>query len=226
LTRRVNTHTASIQDSSTPVPSRWRSCAARIIGLQGTSLIHTLTGSVCFCGPEPSISRGFGCKTDRLIERVNQTACPAHRSDLSAGRALSLLPERVTRELAGLLTARSCRQTGTTPCRRACPKAVCGGVGRAKSVLQTGTTRTREGISGSGSPMMRPKTLPGSESHTGKTPRSLSHHSPARVETHTATTQDSSTPVPWRWRSRGARIIGSHRPTQRTGQWNGVHAGM
>ena len=145
--------------------------------LQGTSLIHTLTGSVCFCGPEPSISRGFGCKTDRLIGRVNQTACPAHRSDLSAGRALSLLPERVTRELAGLLTARSCRQTGTTPCRRACPKAVCGGVGRAKSVLQTGTTRTREGISGSGSPMMGPKTLPGSESHTGKTPTSLSHQS-------------------------------------------------
>src|ERR1700731_220514 len=33
-----------------------------------------------------------------------------------------------------------------------------------------------------------------------------------RVETHTASAQDSSTPVPWRWRSRGARIWGSHRP--------------
>src|ERR1700730_6291594 len=33
-----------------------------------------------------------------------------------------------------------------------------------------------------------------------------------RVKTHTASAQDSSTPVPWRWRSRGARIRGSHRP--------------
>src|ERR1043166_3221172 len=27
-----------------------------------------------------------------------------------------------------------------------------------------------------------------------------------RVETHTASAQDNSVPVPWRWRSRGARI--------------------
>ena len=45
-----------------------------------------------------------------------------------------------------------------------------------RSRLQTGTTRSREGVTGSGSPVMRPKTLPGSESHTGKTRRSLSHH--------------------------------------------------
>src|SRR5262245_2756818 len=32
-----------------------------------------------------------------------------------------------------------------------------------------------------------------------------------RVEAHTASAQDSSTPVPERWRSRGARIRGSHR---------------
>ena len=44
-----------------------------------------------------------------------------------------------------------------------------------KSLLQTGTTRFRQGITGSGSPVMRPKTLPDSESHTGKTSRSLSH---------------------------------------------------
>jgi hypothetical protein len=37
-----------------------------------------------------------------------------------------------------------------------------------KSLLQTGTTRSREGVTGSGSPLMRPKTLPGSESHTGR----------------------------------------------------------
>src|SRR6516162_10320489 len=77
-----------------------------------------------------------------------------------------------------------------------------------QSLLQTGTTRSREGVTGSGSPVMRPKTLPDSESHTGKAPRSLNHHSPARVETHTAKAQPSSTPVPWRWRSRAARIIG------------------
>jgi hypothetical protein len=29
-----------------------------------------------------------------------------------------------------------------------------------QSLLQTGTTRSREGVSGSGSPVMRPKTLP------------------------------------------------------------------
>src|SRR5262245_55151961 len=28
------------------------------------------------------------------------------------------------------------------------------------------------------------------------------------IKTHTASAQDSSTPVPWRWRSRGARIGG------------------
>src|SRR5262249_42163456 len=33
-----------------------------------------------------------------------------------------------------------------------------------------------------------------------------------RAETHTASAQDSSSLVPWRWRSRRARIIGSHRP--------------
>src|SRR5262245_57663221 len=77
-----------------------------------------------------------------------------------------------------------------------------------KSLLQTGTTRSREGVPGSGSPVMRPKTLPDSESHTGKTPGSLSHHSPGRVETHTAEAQNSSSPVPSRWRSRAARIIG------------------
>jgi hypothetical protein len=37
MKRRVKTHTAITQDSSTPVPWRWRSRAARIGGLQGTS---------------------------------------------------------------------------------------------------------------------------------------------------------------------------------------------
>src|SRR6516164_10264919 len=41
-----------------------------------------------------------------------------------------------------------------------------------RSRLQTGTTRSREGVTGSGSPVMGPKTLPGSESSTGKARRS------------------------------------------------------
>src|SRR5262249_24092954 len=45
-----------------------------------------------------------------------------------------------------------------------------------QSLLQTGTTRCRDGVTGSRSPMMRPKTLPDSQAHTGKTRRSLSHH--------------------------------------------------
>jgi hypothetical protein len=56
------------------------------------------------------------------------------------------------------------------------------------------------------------KTLPGSESSTGKPRRRLSHHWSNRVETHTANAQDSATPVPWRWRSRAARIRESSRP--------------
>ena len=44
------------------------------------------------------------------------------------------------------------------------------------SLLQTGTTRSREGVTGSGSPVMGPKALPGSESHAGKTRKSLRHH--------------------------------------------------
>src|SRR5262245_9974019 len=45
-----------------------------------------------------------------------------------------------------------------------------------------------------------------------------------RASTHTASPQDSSTPVPWRWRSRGARIRGLQRtrpfPPRLSGQTN------
>ena len=81
-----------------------------------------------------------------------------------------------------------------------------------QSRLQTGTTRLGERVPESGSPVMGPKTLPGSESSTGKARKSLSHQSKRRAETHTAGTQDSSTPVPERWRSRAARIWASSRP--------------
>ena len=80
------------------------------------------------------------------------------------------------------------------------------------SRLQTGTTRLGDGVTRSGSPAMGPRTLPGSESSTGTARKRLSHQSKCRAETHTAGTQDSSTPVPERWRSRAARIWASSRP--------------
>src|SRR5262249_43303416 len=56
------------------------------------------------------------------------------------------------------------------------PRQCAGGAAGRRSRVQTGTTRSRDGITGSGSPVMGPKALPGSESHTGKTRRSLNHH--------------------------------------------------
>jgi hypothetical protein len=49
------------------------------------------------------------------------------------------------------------------------PEAVCGGVGREKITVANGNHALRDGVTGTGSPVMGPKTLPGSESHTGKT---------------------------------------------------------
>src|SRR5262245_10685821 len=48
-----------------------------------------------------------------------------------------------------------------------------------RSLLQTGTARSRDGVTGTGSPVLGPKPLPGSGSDTGKTRRSLSHHGSA-----------------------------------------------
>jgi hypothetical protein len=45
--------------------------------------------------------------------------------------------------------------------------------GRAR--LQAGTPRSRDGVTGMGSPVMGPKALPGSESDTGKTQESRNH---------------------------------------------------
>ena len=74
----------------------------------------------------PLVFRG---KADRLIERVNPTACPAHRGDVlpgSAGRALSALPDPETRERAQLLTACSRRQTGQRPVGGPAPRPCAG----------------------------------------------------------------------------------------------------
>jgi len=74
------------------------------------------------------------------------------------------------RELAGLLTARGCRPTWTMPCRRACPRRCAGEVAvtNHKSMLQTGTTRSRQGVTGSGSPVMRPKHSPAQSCKRGR----------------------------------------------------------
>src|SRR5437763_1064884 len=48
-----------------------------------------------------------------------------------------------------------------------------GGGGRDKVTVANGNHAPRDRGAGTGSPVMRPKTLPGSKSHTGKTPRSL-----------------------------------------------------
>ena len=128
----------------------------------------------------------FGGKPDRLIERVDQTGQRTEVSFLpgSPRRAPSLLPNRETRELAGLLTARSCRQAWTGPCQRACPRP-CAGESAGTSQCYKREPRDRAKLPRrSGSPVMRPKTLPDSESHTGKTRRSLTtNHKPSR-DTH------------------------------------------
>ena len=81
-----------------------------------------------------------------------------------------------------------------------------------KSVLQTGTSRSREvsawiGVTSDGAENAPRLRVPyGEDSKESKPPVKR------RVETHTAITQDSSTPVPWRWRSCGARIRGCNEP--------------
>ena len=74
---------------------------------------------------------------------------------------------------------------------RACPEAVCGGVGRDQSVLQTGTTRSREASAPIGVTSDEAENAPrlrvanGEDSHESKPPVKR------RVETHTARAQDS-----------------------------------
>src|SRR5262245_53461919 len=78
----------------------------------------------------------------------------------------------------GLASGRRCRHGRTPRTRkgegigRHAPRQCAGESAGTNSLLQTGTARCREGVPGSGSPVRRPTTLPDSESHTGKTPRS------------------------------------------------------
>src|ERR1700730_17670693 len=100
---------------------------------------------------------------------------------------------------------------------RSCPEAVCGGVGRDKSMLQTGTTRSREVSARVGVTSDEAEIAPRLRVANGEDSKESAPPLKRRVETHTASIQDSSTPVPWRWRSRGARIRRSHRPRDSAG---------
>src|SRR5262245_31625234 len=80
------------------------------------------------------------------------------------------------------------------------------GVSNHDSRLQTGTTRSgkesRDGVSSDGA-----ENTPRLRVTCGEDAKASAPPLKRRVETHTASAQDSSTPVPWRWRSRGARLI-------------------
>jgi hypothetical protein len=85
---------------------------------------------------------------------------------------------------------------------------VCGGVGREKITVANGNHALsgrshRDGVTSDGAENApRLRVTYGEDSKESVPP--LKH----RVRTHTASAQGSSTPVPWRWRSRGARISG------------------
>ena len=83
-----------------------------------------------------------------------------------------------------------------------------------KSLLQTGTTNPgkRPGI---GVTSDEAENAPRLRVTYGEDFKESEPPAKRRVKTHTASAQDNSTPVPWRWRSRGARIRGSHRPSGR-----------
>src|SRR5262245_3501550 len=91
---------------------------------------------------------------------------------------------------------------------RCCPEAMCGRVSRGKSVLQTGTTRLREVSARIGVTSDEAENAPRLRVANGEDSKESEPPVKRRVETHTARIQDSSTPVPWRCRSRGARIRG------------------
>src|SRR5262249_41289614 len=79
-----------------------------------------------------------------------------------------------------------------------------------KSMLRTGTTDPgrihRIGVTNDGA-----ENPPRLRVSYGEDPLESGPPVKRRANTHTAITQDSSPPVPWRWRSRGARIRGFHR---------------
>jgi hypothetical protein len=95
-------------------------------------------------------------------------------------------------------------------------EAVCGGVGRGKSVLQTGTTRSREVFARVGVTSDEAENAPRLRVANGEDSQESKPPVKRRVETHTANAQGSSAPVPWRWGSRtGNRRLQRTRPFPR-----------
>src|SRR5438874_2465794 len=98
---------------------------------------------------------------------------------------------------------------------RSCPEAVCGGVGRDKSVLQTGTTRSREVSARIGVTSDEAENAPRLRVANGEDSQESKPPAKRRVMTHTASAQDNSAPVPWRWGSRtGNRRLQRTSPSQ------------
>ena len=139
----------------------------------------------------------------RLQGTSRKPVCPAHRGDLSAwfSSAQALLP-------------------GPLPCLTGCSPSIYQGSVRGSRQGQVSVTNGNHAIAGSnrriGVTNDEAENAPRLRVTYGEDSQESAPPLTRQVETHTAITQDSSTPVPWRWRSRGARIRGSHRPTQRT----------
>src|SRR5438105_1753926 len=99
---------------------------------------------------------------------------------------------------------------------RGMPEAVCGGVGRDESVLQTGTTRSREVSARVGVTSDEAENAPRLRVANGEDSQESKPPVKRRAKTHTASPQDSSPPVPWRWGSRtGNRRLQRTRPFPR-----------
>src|SRR5262245_51188010 len=86
--------------------------------------------------------------------------------------------------------------------RGACREAVCGGVGRDESVLQAGTTRSRVVSARVGVTSDGAEHAPRLRVANGEDSKESGPPVKRRGKTHTASAQDSSPPVPWRWGSR------------------------
>ena len=91
------------------------------------------------------------------------------------------------------------------------PRGGVRGSRQGKSVLQTGTTRSREVSARIGVTNDEAENAPRLKVANGEDSKESEPPLKRRVRTHTASAQDSSTPVPWRWRSREARIRGLQR---------------
>src|SRR5262245_17990425 len=81
-------------------------------------------------------------------------------------------------------------------------EAVCGGVGRDESALQTGTTRSRDVAARIGVASDEAENTPRLRVANGEDSQEPEPPLKRRVETRTASAQHSPPPVPWRWGSR------------------------